>query len=289
MTALPVGLVTPVLTAVPGMHGDWETSADVSSLVEVVQTADRLGFDFVTCSEHVAVPVDVAGIRGGTYWDPLATLSYLACATTRIRLLPYVLVLGYSHPLAIAKRYGTLDRLSGGRVTLGLGVGSLEEEFALLGAHFTDRGVRADDALRALRAAMSTATPAYAGEHFAFHGVVVDPHAVQPHVPFWIGGQGERSLRRAVELADGWAPFGVGPDDAGALLAAVDLPDGFDVVLPVGPLDPVGAPEVASRRIGRALRAGATRVAASLRSSSPQHYVEQLHALAELPETKVAA
>ena len=289
MTALPVGLVTPVLTAVPGMHGDWETSADVSSLVEVVQAADRLGFDFVTCSEHVAVPIDVAGIRGGTYWDPLATLSYLACATTRIRLLPYVLVLGYSHPLAIAKRYGTLDRLSGGRVTLGLGVGSLEEEFALLGAHFTDRGARADDALRALRAAMSTATPAYAGEHFAFHGVVVDPHAVQPHVPFWIGGQGERSLRRAVELADGWAPFGVGPDEAGALLAAVDLPDGFDVVLPVGPLDPVGAPEAASRRIGRALRAGATRVAASLRSSSPQHYVEQLHALAELPETKVAA
>lgn len=288
MTALPVGLVTPVLTAVPGMHGDWETSADVSSLVEVVQAADRLGFDFVTCSEHVAVPIDVAGIRGGTYWDPLATLSYLACATTRIRLLPYVLVLGYSHPLAIAKRYGTLDRLSGGRVTLGLGVGSLEEEFALLGAHFTDRGARADDALRALRAAMSTATPAYAGEHFAFHGVVVDPHAVQPHVPFWIGGQGERSLRRAVELADGWAPFGVGPDEAGALLAAVDLPDGFDVVLPVGPLDPVGAPEVASRRIGRAQQVGATRIAASVHSTSPEHYVEQLHALAALPETAVA-
>ncbi len=289
MTALPVGLVTPVLTAVPGMHGEWETSADVASLVEVVQTADRLGFDFVTCSEHVAVPIDVAGIRGGTYWDPLATLSYLACATTRIRLLPYVLVLGYSHPVAIAKRYGTLDRLSGGRVTLGLGVGSLEEEFALLGVPFSDRGARADDALRALRAAMSTGTPAYAGDHYSFHGLVVQPHAVQPHVPFWIGGQAERSLRRAMELADGWAPFGVRPDDAASLLATVALPDGFDVVLPVGPLDPVGAPGVTSRRIGRAQQAGATRIAASVHSTSPEHYVEQLHALAALPETAVAA
>lgn len=289
VTAVPVGLVTPVLTAVPGMHGDWETTADVASLVDVVKCADRLGFDFVTCSEHVAVPVDVARTRGGTYWDPLATLSYLACATTRIRLLPYVLVLGYSHPLAIAKRYGTLDRLSGGRVTLGLGVGSLEEEFALLGVPFSDRGARADDALRALRAAMSTPTPAYTGDHYSFDGLVVEPHAVQPHVPFWVGGQGERSLRRAVELADGWAPFGMRPDDAASLLARVEVSEDFDVVLPVGPLDPMGAPESAARRIGRAQEAGATRVAASVLGTSPGHYADQLHALAELPETAMAA
>lgn len=282
---IPVGIVTPMLTAVPGMHSAWEPSGSVDAIVAIVQCADRLGFDHVTCSEHVAVPTAVAEQRGGTYWDPLATLSYLACATERIRLLPYVLVLGYSHPVALAKRYGTLDRLSGGRVTLGLGVGTLQEEFALLGAPFVDRGARADDALRALRAAMSEREPSYSGSHYAFDGLVVEPHAVQSHVPFWIGGQGERSLRRAVELADGWAPFGLQPRAVAELLAGRDLAPGFDVVLPVGPLDPLAEPAAASERIARSQEAGATRVAATIRSASPEHYCDQLHALAELPET----
>jgi probable F420-dependent oxidoreductase len=284
VTAIPVGIVPPMLTAVPGMHGDWETAADVDALVRVVQCADRLGVDHVTCSEHVAVPTEVAQQRGGTYWDPLATLAFLACATTRIRLVTYVLVLGYSHPLALAKRYGTLDRLSRGRVTLGLGVGTLQEEFALLDAPFTGRGERADDALRALRAALSDRTPSYAGLHYAFDSMVVEPGPVQAHVPFWIGGQGERSLRRALELADGWAPFGLRPDAVARMLAGRDVPAGFDVVLPVGPLDPMGEPDRAAERIARSQAAGATRVAASLRSASAEHYCEQLHALAELPQ-----
>lgn len=289
MTAIPVGIVTPVLTTVPGMHSEWEAAADVASLVSIAQCADRLGFDSLTCSEHVAVPSHIAEQRGGTYWDPLASLAYLACATTRIRLLTYVLVLGYSHPLALAKRYGTLDRLSGGRVTLGLGVGTLQEEFALLGAPYADRGARADDALRALRAAMSVRTPSYSGDHYAFEGLVVHPAAVQPHVPFWIGGQGERSLRRALELGDGWAPFGLRPDAVQQLLERRDVPADFDVVLPVGPLDPGAAPDVAAERIARSQAAGATRVVASIRSASPAHYCEQLHALAELPEAAVEA
>jgi probable F420-dependent oxidoreductase len=284
MTAIPVGIVPPMLTAVPGMHSAWETSAEVDALVRVVQCADRLGVDHVTCSEHVAVPADVAQQRGGTYWDPLATLSFLACATTRIRLVTYVLVLGYSHPLALAKRYGTLDRLSRGRVVLGLGVGTLQEEFALLGAAFAGRGERADDGLRALRAALSGRRPSYAGTHYAFDGMVVEPGPVQAHVPFWIGGQGERSLRRALELADGWAPFGLRPDAVARMLAERDVPPGFDVVLPAGPLDPMGAPQAAAERIARAQAAGATRVAASIRSTSAEHYCEQLHALAELPQ-----
>lgn len=287
MTPIPVGIVTPVLTAVPGMHSTWERAADVASLVQVVQCADRLGFDSVTCSEHVAVPSDVAERRGGTYWDPLATLSYLACATSRIRLVTYVLVLGYHHPLELAKRYGTLDRLSGGRVTLGLGVGTLEQEFALLGAAYADRGRRADDALRALRAALSSSAPSYTGSHYAFGDLVVDPTAVQSRLPLWIGGQGERSLRRALELGDGWAPFGLRPEAVATLLGERDLTPGFDVVLPVGPLDPVDDPAGASRRIRRSQDAGATRVLATIQSSSAAHYCEQLHALAALPDVAV--
>jgi probable F420-dependent oxidoreductase len=279
---LPIGIVPPVLTAVPGMYAEWERDADVDTLVRLVRHADELGFDHVTCSEHVAVPVAIATERGGTYWDPLATLAYLACATVRIRLVTYVLVLGYHHPLAIAKRYGTLDRLSGGRLALGVGVGSLEEEFALLGAAYADRGPRADDALAALRAALSSSTPSYAGPYYAFDDVVVEPAPVQARIPLWVGGRGDRSLRRAVALADGWAPFALSFRAISDLLGAVELPLGFDVVLGLGALDPLAAPGAVTEKLDRARSAGATRVNASITSRSADHYAEQLAALAEL-------
>src|SRR5438270_11233400 len=105
-------------------------------------------------------------MRGAAYWDPLSTFGYLAARTEQIRLATHVLVLGYHHPLEIAKRYGTLDRVCCGRLILGVGVGSLREEFDLLGAPFDDRGARADDALRALRASLSRTEPAYQGDHY---------------------------------------------------------------------------------------------------------------------------
>ena len=101
--------------------------------------------------EHVVIPSPTAATRGGRYWDPLATLSFVAASTQTIGLLTHVLVLGYHHPLEVVKRYGTLDVASGGRVILGVGVGSLEPEFELLDVPFAGRGARADDALRAIR------------------------------------------------------------------------------------------------------------------------------------------
>src|SRR5262249_17529984 len=151
--------------------------------------ADALGYHHVTCSEHVAIPAHVAPVRGARYYDPLATFGFLAARTTRLRFLTHVLVLPYHHPLALAKRYGTLDRLSGGRLILGGGVGSLEEEFALLGVEFAARGPRYEDALRALRAAFGGREPRYEGRDYRFADVVVDPCAVQPRVPIWLGGR----------------------------------------------------------------------------------------------------
>jgi alkanesulfonate monooxygenase SsuD/methylene tetrahydromethanopterin reductase-like flavin-dependent oxidoreductase (luciferase family) len=98
----------------------------------------------------------------------------------------------------------------------------------------------------------------------------------------WIGGQGERSLRRALELGDGWVPFG--PLDAlAALVAAADVPDGFEVVLSAGrALDPGGQPGATEKALQRAREAGATVVNVSLSAESAEHYVEQLQALADL-------
>ncbi|WP_300681847.1 TIGR03619 family F420-dependent LLM class oxidoreductase [Nocardioides sp.] len=285
MRQLKLGLVSPIVTANPGAHSPWESQAGIEDLARVAEVADRLGFDHLTCSEHVAVPVDVAAERGGVYWDPLATFGYLAARTNRIRLATQVLVLGYHHPLEIAKRYGTLDLISGGRLVLGLGVGTLEREFELLGAEFAGRGAIADDALAALRAALGTPTPTYAGTHFHFDDLVVEPHAVQSRVPLWIGGRTARSLRRAVTHGDGWVPFGLPLEALSSMLAGVEIPADFEVLLSPGrSLDPLGERDRTLRRLSRVLEAGATMVSTSVAAQSADHYCEQLDALASLSQ-----
>ena len=289
-SAFRLGIVTPVVTRLLGAHARWEVDARIAEITQVVVEAERLGYDFCTCSEHVAVPVDVAEVRGGTYWDPLALFGYLAARTTTIRFATFVLVLGYHHPLAIAKRYGTLDVVSNGRLILGVGSGSLEEEFALLGAEFAGRGAIADDAMRALRASLSQAEPSYAGEHYAFEGMLVEPHAVQGHVPLWVGGRTARSLRRAVELGDAWAPFGLRTAELGELLdraresgAWAERTEPLEVILQNDrPWDPAGAPDRVSEQLGRMRAIGATGVAVRLVHHSPGHYAEQLAALTAL-------
>lgn len=285
-----LGIVTPVVTRLPGAHARWEEDAGIEEISRVVVKAERLGYDFCTCSEHVAVPADVAAVRGATYWDPLATFGYLAARTSTIRLATFVLVLGYHHPLAIAKRYGTLDAVSGGRVVLGVGVGTLEEEFVLLGAEFEHRGPMADDALRALRAGLSSREPRYDGDYYAFGGFVVDPNATQSHVPIWIGGRTARSLRRAVELGDGWAPFGLRSAElAGLLEQARATPawsartEPLDVIVQNDrPFDPSGEPDRVAEQIEKYRALGATALAARFVHHSVDHYCEQLAALAQL-------
>ena len=280
---MKLSVATPVVTLVPGAHARWEEEASIEEVARVAELADELGYHHLTCSEHVGVPVDEAGRRGVTYWDPLATFGFLAARTRRIRLATNVLVLGYHHPLEIAKRYGTLDRVSGGRLILGVGVGTLREEFDLLAAPFEDRGPRADDALRALRASLSRPEPAYSGDHHSFGGLVVDPCAVQERVPIWVGGHTVRSLRRAVALADGWAPFAISAKTAAEWLARFDLPAGFEVVLRPGrPLDPGAEPGETAERLDVLSDAGATIVPAEVVHHSLAHLLEQLEALEAL-------
>jgi probable F420-dependent oxidoreductase len=284
---LRVGITTPVLSMVPGAHGSWEQDGTFDDVVAIAEHADRLGYDHLTCSEHVIVPDDVAAERGGRYWDPLATFGYLAARTTRIHLATNVLVLGYHHPLEIAKRYGTLDQVCAGRLILGVGVGSLKEEFELLGCPFDDRGQRADDAIGALRASLSESRPHYEGPYYRFSGVVLDPCARQASVPLWIGGRTRRSLRRAVELADGWVPFGIKGVDITAMLndarstaAWAGRENPLEVVLRNGrALDPVGDPDATRESVRRLGRIGATGVQLWFRHESPEHYLEQLEAM----------
>ena len=285
-----LGLVTPVVTRHPANDAPWTEAAGPEEIAAIARAADDLGDHHLTCSEHVAIPTAAAATRGTRYYDPLATLAYVAAITRRIRLVSHVLVLGYHHPLAIAKRWGTLDRLSGGRVVLGVGVGTLREEFALLGAPFEGRGDRYEDALRALRAAFGRPAPSYAGTHYDFDGFVVDPCGVQRNVPIWLGGRTRRSLRRALASGDGWDPFGLELDALAAMLAwARERPEWgartrpFDVVFPIDRrLDPTRAAdrERLADRLADYAAAGATVVNLRFEHRSLAHYLDQLAAVA---------
>lgn len=281
-----IGLSTPGVMLLPGVASEWEHTAGAEELARVAVAADAAGLDYLTCAEHVAVPVADEALRGVTYWDPLSTLTFLAAHTTRIRLATSVIVLGYHHPLEIAKRYGTLDRLSAGRLVLGVGVGSLAAEFDLLGKPFDGRGERADDAIAALRASLSRTRPTYRGEFYHYDGFAVEPCAIQDRVPIWVGGRSLRSLRRAVRLADGWMPFGVSSATAAEMLTRVDLPRRFEVVLATGsPVDPIGDPTGCRDRLARLRAAGATAATCTVAARSVDHYCRQVAALGDLAES----
>jgi probable F420-dependent oxidoreductase len=285
------GLTTPIVTLAPRTHAAWERNAGPEELREIARSADRLGYHHLSCSEHVAIPTGAVGTRGARYYDPAATLGFVAGLTTRIRLLTHVIVVPYHHPLSIAKRYGTLDRLSGGRVILGVGVGSLAEEFRLLGIDFAQRGARYEDAIRALRASLGRRDPVYHGAHYDFSGFCVDPSAVQEHLPIWIGGRSPRSLRRALELADGWDPFGFTWDELCTLLnRARDWPQWgkragtFDVALspekPL-PLDEPADVDAAREVVERYRSIGATVLNLRFAHGSLEHLLEILQRFAE--------
>jgi probable F420-dependent oxidoreductase len=287
LSRVRIGVITPIVILLPRSHNAWEVDATVDDLVTVAQEADRLGYHHLTASEHVAVPVDVEARRGKRYWDALATLSFLAAVTSRIRLATNMVVVPYHHPLEIVKHYGTLDRLSGGRLILGVGVGSLVEEFELLGKEFAGRGARADDALRAIVAAWGVHEPSYTGTHFAFDDVVVDPTGIQERPPIWVGGRTNASLRRAVELGDAWVPFLLAPEDVRSMFDRVRDSERWqtrgrplDVALwPEPALDVLAEPERVREQAAVYLDAGATILNYRFPSRSVSHHVEQMQAL----------
>lgn len=288
---LRVGLVTPVLHINPRFDPPaWESTGTIDDVVTIAQEAERLGYDWVAASEHVAIPHDATGVRGPRYWDPIATLSYVAANTDRIGLLSHIVVLGYHHPLEVVKRWGTVDLLSDGRVILGVGVGSLQPEFQLLGRDFDDRGPRGDDAIRAIRAAWGQRIPEYAGTHFDFRDFVVEPSGVARPVEIWVGGRTRRSLRRALDLADGWIPFRLTLPDFQRLLTDPEIsellsaPDRrFEVIIaPEPPLDPLAAPAATGELLGELITVGATGFSIRFRHESRAHYLEQLAALQDV-------
>ncbi len=199
--------------------------ASPENLRTLAQRAESLGFDSVWVSDHIILPrkVDsfypyaadgVATFRPDEdYYDPLATLNFLAGCTQKIRLGTHVLILPYRNPVVTAKMLSTLDVLSGGRVILGAGVGWMEEEFQALGLDtYAQRGAVTDEYIQLFKELWTKDEPEFQGEHYQLSGMGFMPKPVQkPHPPIWIGGHTNPAIRRAAEYGDGWMPIGLRP------------------------------------------------------------------------------
>ena len=207
------GTALPLVQQMPGVPG-WEHSDDPSPIVAVARRADELGYAWLPCSDHVVVPKRALAFMGAPWYEPATTLAFVAGCTQRIGLLTHVLILPYHNPFDIAKQYATLDRLSGGRVILGVGVGHLRPEFRALRAPYEERGAVTDEYIRIIKELWSQEEASFSGERYEFEELYLAPRPVQqPHPPVWVGGNSRRAVRRAVELGDGWVPFQASLDE----------------------------------------------------------------------------
>ena len=153
------------------------------------------------------------GAVTGECLEQFTLLAFLAAITTRPRLLTSVTVVPHRGAIETAKLVSTIDNLSGGRFTFGVGAGWMEEEFnALQAPPFAARGKVTDEVIEACRVLWKEDAPEYDGEHFKFSNVTFLPKPVQrPGVPVWVGGESNAALRRTVRLGDAWFPIHTNP------------------------------------------------------------------------------
>jgi probable F420-dependent oxidoreductase len=181
---------------------------DCGDVAETAALAEAAGFDGFSFTEHPAAGVNWLTHGGHQTLDPFIALSFAAAATQRLRLLTYLAVLPYRNPLLLAKTAASLDRLSGGRLTLGAGTGYHKTEFFALGVDFDERNDLFDETLDVLPLAWAGEPFSYQGRHFEARNVIQRPRAAQQPIPVWIGGNSKRARRRVAERGQGWMPMG---------------------------------------------------------------------------------
>jgi probable F420-dependent oxidoreductase len=255
----------------------------MSGYAEAARSLEDAGFESVWVPEHLALPPEAPTtypyardgrppVPSGTpCYDPFVLLSFVACATTTVRLCTNVYLLPLHHPLRTARGAVTLDRLSRGRVTLGIGVGWLEDEFVWAGEDFATRGARTDEIIPMLRQLWSEPIVEVATAHYRFGPVAFQPKPTTPQgIPIEVGGTSSAALRRAAKLADGWIDIDSQSfDDLAAKVAKVDALRAdagrngpFEIT--VG-----GEFSISPDAVRRAADAGATRVIASPYTGTP--------------------
>jgi probable F420-dependent oxidoreductase len=192
-------------------------------LTAIVQRGEALGFDSVVVADHIVFPTVVRSrypytVSGefpgeGDALELLPLMAFAAGVTNRLRIVSSVMIVPYRNPVVTAKMLATIDVLSRGRLTVGVGVGWLREEFEAVGAaSFERRGAVTDEYVRIFKTLWTKSPASYAGEFYRFEALQCLPQPLQkPHPPIWIGGHSGAALRRVARLGDGWHPVGANP------------------------------------------------------------------------------
>lgn len=171
------------------------------------RAAESAGFEAVSVTEHPIPHDDWLATGGHDALDPFVTLSFAAAATSSIGLQTNLTVVPYRNPAMLAKAVATLDRLSGGRIILGVGTGYLEKEFEAVGVDFAERNALFDESLEVMRLIWTGESVSYEGRHFRIDRCTAHPVPMQAHIPIWVGGNSALSRRRVAEKGDAWMPM----------------------------------------------------------------------------------
>jgi probable F420-dependent oxidoreductase len=189
----------------------------------IVRRGETLGFHSVMIADHVVFPTVIASKYpytvsgtfpgGGDALEQLTLVAFVAGCTRTLRLVTSVMILPYRNPVLTAKMLATIDVLSRGHLTVGVGVGWLQEEFEALDApDFARRGAASDEYLRIFKTLWTQDSASFSGEFYRFDALRCLPQPLQkPHPPIWIGGHSLPARRRVARYGDGWHPVGANP------------------------------------------------------------------------------
>jgi probable F420-dependent oxidoreductase len=220
-------------------------------LAAAARRVEEVGFESIWVGDHIALPADAPDSATEPRLEALTTLTYLAAVTERVRLGVGVLVLPQRQPVLLAKQLTSIDRLSGGRLIVGVGVGYVEAELGAFGVALGERAARTDEYLDVLRA-LWRHDEHHAGRFVTFDGVVQYPAPVQqPHPPVVVGGHARPALERAARAGDGWFGWDLTPDDVAPLLERLGearaRAGGPRLEITIAPPDPFLSAETAAR------------------------------------------
>jgi probable F420-dependent oxidoreductase len=199
------------------------------AIMRIATAAETAGFGGIGFTDHPAPSQKWLAAGGHDALDPFVVLAAIAARTTRLRLIPNIVVLPYRNPFVVAKAAATLDLVSDGRFVLSVAAGYLRSEYRALGVDFERRNALFDDSLVAIRRAWTEDSFTFEGDGFTAVGVTANPKPA--HIPIWIGGNSALSRRRVAAHGDGWNPF---PASAQLAQSARTVPlEGLEDLLPM--------------------------------------------------------